>query len=96
MTPFILLSGPCLVPSGPCLVDRPFFVFCVVRDLSCVVQDSAVLFVVVVGAGFACRLGVFVSLTGPVRALSRLRFSAALAVLFLPLWHARLGSVHYL
>ena len=40
--------------------------------------------------------GLFVSLTGPVRALSRSQLSSALAVLFLPLWHAQLGSMRNL
>ena len=46
-----------------------FVVHCVVRDSSHVVQALSVIFIVIVGAEFACRWGVFLSLTGPMRAL---------------------------
>ena len=42
---------------------------------------------------FACCRGLFVSLTIPMCALSRSRFSVALAVLGVSLWRARSGSV---
>ena len=50
-------------------------------------------FIVVVGGSFACRWGLFVSLTRLVRALSRSRFSAALAVLVSLMWRVRSGSM---
>ena len=53
-------------------------------------------FVVAVGNSFVCRRGLFVSLTGPVRALLQSQFYAALAVLGSTLWRARPGSVHNL
>ena len=50
-------------------------------------------FVVVVRALFACDRGLSVSLTGPLRALSQYQLFTALAVLGLPLWRSRLGSM---
>ena len=73
-----------------------FGVHCVVGALSRIVQAYSVVFFFVVSAAFVCRRRVFVSLTGPVPALLSFRFSAALAVLFLQLWHDKSGSVRNL
>ena len=69
-----------------------FVSHCVIRALSRVVQASSVIFVVVVLSG-PCRilsrpLLIFSSL------VSRLRISAALAVLLPLLWRAHLSSMH--
>ena len=56
------------------------------------VQASSVIFFLVVSTIFACCRVILVSFTGPVRALSQFWFSAAIVVLFLPLWCAHSGS----
>ena len=70
-----------------------FVVRCVVGDPSRVVHALYIIFVVVVGTEFACRWGVFVSLTGPVHVMSRFQLSVAIAVLFLSMWRDRSVSV---
>ena len=85
--------GLVFFPSGPCMVERPFC-----RSLCrwgpiarrpCLVYY----FCRCRGTEFACRWGVFVSLTGPVHVMSRFQLSVAIAVLFLSMWRDRSVSV---
>ena len=75
---------------------RASFLSFVVSSGPCRMSSEPRLFIFFVRASFACCQGLLVSLISHVCALLRSRFSAALAVLGLPLGIARLGSVRYL
>ena len=77
------------------MCHRGLICSCCASHLSYVFSLGPSMFLFVVRASFACRWGLIVSLNGPACALSRSQFSAALAVLGLPLWRARLSRVRY-